>query len=349
MASYPKVARDILMDTVDDPAAQKRIWGQGQIYFGTGDYVKGLDVVKDGIKSYQQDKYIEERVKPEILRSPGGPPYGIRRGTQVRIPNRPGWTDDDQDALEAALTSYQQGQADLLKRTKEASESRAKAWGKYARAYGVLDDQGNLTMATSAQIQENPTKYAPASQAVQVRNRTAFFGEIDTAVGLLQNAIDQMGDEGFDTVSRAQIALALGSDTPRTAIGEFFRSTLATTLSPAQIDYITGLANLSESALAVRAVGGIGAASDLVRRAIMNMVPGANTPSRPYANRQIQIFQAEVNALRKSIPGLPGQPSGGGQAGTAQAAPKKGTRKKNSSGDTMVWDGSKWVLVSLAK
>jgi hypothetical protein len=231
----------------------------------------------------------------------------------------PTWTPQDQAVFAPALKAWKEGQIGAEQRQTRVAQARADAFGRI-RLYPVMDAQGNLRMATPAQVNANPDQYAPAGPAVTARNRASLFGEIDTTAGMVDDAIKEMGDEGFDATSRAQIALVLRDSDPKSAVSTFMSSVAAATLTPAQIDYVTALASMQESALSLRSLGGIGAGSDLVRGAIIRMIPGAGTPSRAFAERQMKVVRAEVNALRKAVPKLPGQPELGAAA-PAGAAP----------------------------
>jgi hypothetical protein len=60
-----------------------------------------------------------------------------------------------------------------------------------------------------------------------------------------------------------------------------------------------------------------------MRHAISAMLPGAGTPSRKYAEKQMQKLQVEIDALQKGVPTL-GNLSG---SSSTPAASGKGTSK----------------------
>ena len=157
------------------------------------------------------------------------------------------------------------------------------------------------------------------------KNRTSVFQELDTTTKFAKDAINQLSDKDFDPAARLQLAYALRTDDPREALHAFLRSDVAATLTDDQINYVTALASLSESAMSLRTIAGIGQGSDKVRDAIGNMLPAAGTPSKAYALRQMKLFEAEVNALRTSIPNI-GEP---GQGGGQTVSPTKGKGTKD--------------------
>jgi hypothetical protein len=110
----------------------------------------------------------------------------------------------------------------------------------------------------------------------------------------------------------------MNQEHPASAWQNFIRSGFATTLSDDQIDYVTTLASLQESAMAMRSIQGMGAGSDMLRGAIINMLPGPGVPSKKWAEQQMKLFTVEVNSLRTALPTLPGE--GGG---AEKQAPKK--------------------------
>jgi hypothetical protein len=67
----------------------------------------------------------------------------------------------------------------------------------------------------------------------------------------------------------------------------------------------------------------MGQGSDQLRAAITKMLPGAGTPSRAYAERQMTLFDGEVKALKTSIPGIGGPGHGGGITQNLKVGDKK--------------------------
>ena len=100
-------------------------------------------------------------------------------------------------------------------------------------------------------------------------------------------------------------------------MNEFMKSSAATTLTDAQVEYVQWLASLSESAQALVSLQGMGArSSDRMRAAVAAMLPGAATPSKKYAQGQMKKLQTEIDALEKGVPTLGGLSGGGAPSGT---------------------------------
>jgi hypothetical protein len=260
--------------------------------------------------------------QPKVA-SIGGVPYGIARNGKILSPGDPEWTAQDAKIFEAAKGATAASDAAKDRRVRLAAETRAQSFAK-TREYGVIDSEtGGLVMLSPETINQSPGRYAPASQGVQAMNRQAIFGEIDYTAGQVNQAITELPEDGFDAKARAQVSAVLRDTDPRSAWSSFLNSSVAETLSDPQIKYVTGLVSLAESSMSLRSLAGMGQGSDQLRSAIVRMLPGPTTPSRKYAQRQMELFTGEVNALRKSIPKL-----GKGQTQETpetKAGPKVGT------------------------
>lgn len=251
-----------------------------------------------------------------------GRPAGVIREGKSLTPSSPEWSKQDQSDLDSYMKTYKESEDVKNSRIKLGAETRVEAYMK-TRMYGALDaSTGSLVYVNPSQISKEPGRYAPPGPAIQAKNRNAIFNEIDTTKGFLKQALAKLPDDAFNPEARAQIAYVLKDDDPRSAWQTFKQSSVATTLTPEQIDYVTALVSLGESAMSLRSLAGMGSGSDMLRGAIQKMLPGANTPSREYAMRQLKLFEGEVNALKTSVPNI-GEPGmGGGETqGTGQPPP----------------------------
>lgn len=169
--------------------------------------------------------------------------------------------------------------------------------------YSVLDkNTGDQVMVNANTINENPGRFMAGSLGQQLKNREGVFDEIKYTTSQFDGALSKMTDNDFKALPRAQLAMALKSRDPRSAMSEFMGSEVASSLTPAQIDYVTGLTSLQESAMSLRSIAGMGQGSDTLRNAITAMLPGPATPSIPYAKRQMDLFRGELEALHRPIP-----------------------------------------------
>jgi hypothetical protein len=302
-----------------------------------GDYVLYNDVTKETkpleVNGQQVKGFPKGKNGPLIIDTK---PAGVIRNGQPVVPTDPDWTDADAVKLASYLKTYGEAEEQKNARIKLASTSRVEAYMK-TRMYGAMDaGTGALVYVTPSQIVQSPGKYAPAGAAVSAKTRTGIFQDMDVAQGFLNEAIAKLPDKAFDPGARAQIAGALRSSDPSSAWHEFLSSSIATTLDDSQVEYVTALINMQESALALRSIAGMGQGSDKMRDAITKMLPGGGTPSKSYAIRQMKLFKAEVDALRTTVPmiGEPGQ--GGGVT-----APQPGTGTPPPDGKVHFTEGSK--------
>lgn len=198
--------------------------------------------------------------------------------------------------------------------------------------YSVIDKTtGEPVMVNANTMNANPDRYMAGSLGQQLKNRQGVFGEISGTKNAFNTALAGLTDEDFKTLPRLQVALALKSRDPRSAMSEFMGSEYAANLTPAQQEYVTGLAALSESAMSLRTVAGMGQGSDTLRNAIMSMLPGPATPSRAYAKRQMDLFDIELNALQKSVPQSIQNMMGGTTPAPSTTAPPPGAKIRDYS------------------
>jgi hypothetical protein len=251
-----------------------------------------------------------------------GAPIGVYRNGQTLTPGDPEFSAQDAKHLMEAKGGYEKGEQNKDKRIQLAASSRIAAYLQ-SRMYGVMDaETGSLVMVPAADISKNPGKYAPAGPATTLKNRIAIFNEIDYTSGMLKESISALPNSAFDPGARAQIAMVLRDEAPKAALYNFLNSDVAATLSPDQINYVTSLVSMDETAMSLRSIGGQGQGSDTLRAAVLKMLPGAGTPSKAYAERQMVLFDGTVKALRTSISGI-GEPGHGG--GTTKGDTKTGT------------------------
>lgn len=260
------------------------------------------------------------------LKVVNGVPMGVERDGKLITPESKDWSPDDEREFNAAKAAYDTGEASKLKRQEVASSAYARMRGQ-VQQYSVIDlSTGEPTMANANTINANPGKYGAAGIVQSLKNRAGIFDEIAYTSKQAESAINKLPDAPLDESTRAQLALVLRDPDPHSALSQFLQSNFAASLSPDQIDYVTGLVALQESAMSLRSIAGMGAGSDKLRGAIMAMLPGPGTPSRAYAKRQMELFNGEVRQLRSSVPANEklGMPSGeGGTKPSAKTPPPR--------------------------
>lgn len=182
-----------------------------------------------------------------------------------------------------------------------APNSRAETM-KGMRLFNGIDQDNHPIFVTPEMVAEDPThhKYTPGTLGEHALSKNAAFADIDFNMGNVEEALKGLKD-GFSNSARAQMALALRSSDPHSAFASFMNSEIANSLTPDQIDYVTALASLSENALALRSIQGLGQGSDELRAAITRMIPGPGTPNEDFANRQMELLKGTVDRARQGI------------------------------------------------
>jgi hypothetical protein len=223
-------------------------------------------------------------------------------------PGDPGWTGANQKEFDMAKAAYDTNQKNIEKRINTGNRIKGEIYAKTRAEYtmvDVLDTQTQtLQRASMVQIHEDPTRYVGANPAMNVLNQQKIYSEIEVSMSQLDDEIKKLPDTPFDAETRTKFLLALRDEDPHSAFNGFIKSEAANKLTDEQVEYLTALANMNESAFALRSAGGQGAGSDMLRSAIRNMVPSGSTPSKKYAMSQMRRLKAQVQSLKVKVPRL---------------------------------------------
>lgn len=243
--------------------------------------------------------------KPGGVVNANNVPYGVigPDGHSVMTPKDPNWGPEQKRIFDAANDAYKRGEDAKTKRMEQMKNNYVYA-RMMAMEYPVFDrDTNAITFANAKDINDERGRYGPASIAAQMQVRESLFNEIDVAAKNMSASLDKLPDYVFsDAGMRARIAFILSdADKPSDAMRTFLQSTAAQNIPDSVADYLTSLASLSESAQSARTLGGLGQGSDLVRHAILKMVPGATTPTKAYARMQMGKFTQEMGQLKTSL------------------------------------------------
>lgn len=228
--------------------------------------------------------------------------YGTRDGRPtIKLPGDADWTGEDAKTFSASKAATATADAQKDHRIQLASQARITSY-LAGRMYPVQNADGTETFASGAQLSANPDKYSPLAGAAKVQAQKQIFVDLHYASTQMREAVAGMGDQGFDAKTRAQLLLALRSNDPRSAFSQFLSSEDASTLNDAQVNYVTAVAAAKESAMMLRTVGGMGSGSDMLREAVDKLVPGPGTPSAKFANRQLDLYDGQINRLERGVP-----------------------------------------------
>jgi len=255
---------------------------------------------------------------------------GIQKEAQPKEPNRDDraisimskpkeqWTPEE--------AAYMRGYDQYVQKTKvQPGVSRAQIYLQ-GREMPAIDTANNnaLTFANPNQINSAPGRYVPQAGGAKALGQTALIEDIRGNIQQTRDSLKNPKMPEFDANQRAQIAIAMGGSDPASAIGAALRGGVLGNLSSEQQDYLINLAQLVENSMAMRSVLGAGQGSDDMRRAIRSTIPGPNTPSKEYALKQLEKFEAVLNRLEKGIPQVPLANGGSSQGGGKHWDPIEG-------------------------
>jgi hypothetical protein len=238
---------------------------------------------------------------------------------EAQIGTRPDPKDYPQGAKDpeykAASTAWGAAAEKIKNREAAATgEARGFAYGR-GRFYSMLDTEGGNVpvMVTGEEIQDHPGRYISAGAGAPALTKTALIEDIRGAIGLTRESIGKMGNESFNKTQRAWLAAGLAA--PAGQGSQYIDSLLRENLTEAQHDYVIRIFQLKENAMAMRSVLGAGQGSEDLRAAIIATLPGAGTPTREYADKQLQAFESQLNRLERGVPKVPLRTDIGGVGG----------------------------------
>lgn len=179
---------------------------------------------------------------------------------------------------------------------------RAEGMGRQRLFQAIDSTTGQPVFITPEENAAEPKRYLPSGPATSAMSKGAIFKDIHYNARQARTAIQAL--ESMDPKTRAELALALKDQDPKSSIGAFLTGVAATTMTPQQEDAVIALRNLQENAMALRAIGGMGQGSDALRAAILATLPNARTPNKGYALKQLDQFENIVKNLESGIPNV---------------------------------------------
>jgi hypothetical protein len=161
---------------------------------------------------------------------------------------------------------------------------------------------GQLVLATPEMLHAAPAgTYIPATQGGASMSKESAFADIEFNTKNTEEAIRNLKTP-LDTRTRAQILTAMRSTDPKRAFDQLLSSEFTANLSDDQIDLVTSVAAMTENAMALRAIQGLGQGSDELRSAITKMIPSFAPASKELALRQLEIFRGTVDRAKQGVP-----------------------------------------------
>ncbi len=164
------------------------------------------------------------------------------------------------------------------------------------REYPVINrSTGQLEMRNAAEINASNGGFMPAGEGARTQDKNAIFQDLHYNLDTAKNAVSALVT--LDPGTRAALANQLQETDPRSAISAFLHGAIGTQLTPQQKHAVLALAQLSENALSLRSVAGMGQGAQDLRDAIRSVLPSAKSPDVPYMMDQLKNFEQVVSRL----------------------------------------------------
>ena len=214
-------------------------------------------------------------------------------------------------ALDSAVSeAWKERQGDI-------SEARGMGYAQSrpAQVYDTVTGKP-LTMSLTevmAGNKEQPGRYLTGTRAERALKQKALIEDIRGGIDVVRTSIDKV--QPFSATQRAKLALVLKTPNAESAISNFVGSSWAETLTPEQQDYVINVLSLREQAMALRTVLGAGQGSKDLRDAIMQTIPGAMTPNKVFAEKQLTLLDHVLDRVSRGIMNVPLRPMGEGKKG----------------------------------
>lgn len=171
------------------------------------------------------------------------------------------------------------------------------------RAIPVIDSNtGNMEITSAANAINHPGQYIPAAEGAKQMSKQAVFDDLHYNINSAKNAIGALSS--IDAPTRAALANQLQEADPKSALSAFLHGEVGTALTPEQRHAVQALAQLSENAMSLRSVAGMGQGAADLRDAIRSVLPSAKSPDKKYALEQLNNFEQVVHRLEGGVPGV---------------------------------------------
>jgi len=198
------------------------------------------------------------------------------------------------------------GQASALatkqKNAERLANIRGQAYG-LNRPISVLDSaSGNApTEVTMADIKKNPGRYVPSGPGQTALAQENLMQDIVGVSKQARSAITGLKQD-FPTEMRLKLAVAMRENDPSGAIGQLVSSGALGSLTPDQQNFVIAVNQLTENAMAMRAILKTGTGAQDVREAIRSTLPGILSPDKSFALRQLDAFDKTIARLHRGVP-----------------------------------------------
>lgn len=206
---------------------------------------------------------------------------------------------------ESAKLTALQGYQDAQQRFQLRMAGIRGAQYNMTKPLAVFDSSnGNApTYATFAQMQQEPGRYLPAGPTAKAMSQENLMEDLQGTSQNVRQAINNL-KEDFPADMKVKIAVAMRAEDP-SVLSALISSGALGALTDDQQDFLVGVQQLKENALAMRSVLGAGQGSDDVRRAIQSTLPSLLSPNKKFALKQLDAYDATVQRLHRGVPKVP--------------------------------------------
>lgn len=209
---------------------------------------------------------------------------------------------------ESAKLTAIQGYQDAQQRFQlKMAETRGASYGiaRQMAPMAAFDTQnGNApTWTTYRESMAQPGRFVPAGPAAKAMSQENLMEDLQGTSQNVRQAINNL-KEDFPADMKVKIAVAMRAEDP-SVLSALISSGALGALTDDQQDFLVGVQQLKENALAMRSVLGAGQGSDDVRRAIQSTLPSLLSPNKKFALKQLDAYDATVQRLHRGVPKVP--------------------------------------------
>jgi len=230
------------------------------------------------------------------LETIGGIPTGrVMHKGQYVAPGKPGYTKEDTEAVNLGLNAQNLSEKQKEKLAAIRGEVFAKSRATYTAIPVTDNETGEAGYARMIDVAMNPGKYVQPGESEKIAARDAVHRSLKANFSALDKDLAALPN-GLDLETQATVAAAMRSETPG-----MFETLLVNAIkknSPDEvIRYITDMKAMQEDILVLRSVGGMGAGSDMMRAAMVRLIPGPGSSSIKEARMQMGAAQRTSESL----------------------------------------------------
>jgi hypothetical protein len=213
----------------------------------------------------------------------------------------------------------------------------------------VLDtaNDNSPSVATFGDMQKQPGRYVPAGEADKAIVKENLMQDIAGSSKATRKAISDL-KEDFPADMQVKMAIAMKSEDPPDSLNQLFPAAAINSLSDDQQKVFIAVQQLVEQGMAMRSVLGAGQGSDTMRAAMRTTLPSVLGPSKSFAMKQLDAFDATVARLHRGVPKVKLNETPMADLNPSAQKHQLNEIKKFTSGPqagkTGIWNGTGWAI-----